>query len=96
MIDTYNQFPGAYQIAVVGMRLFKQQNISYVVDGHCRFAIKKLQTRVMYLLEIYLEKLCQSTLIKTAISSNGLKAEPDFIIHSKAIDRMAWQTPALL
>ena len=68
----------------------------YVADGRCCFAIKKLQTRVMYLLEIYLEKLCQSTLIKTAISSNGLKAEPDFIIHSKAIDRMAWQTPALL
>jgi len=37
MIDTYNQFPRDSQIAVVGMRLFKQQNILYVVDGHCCF-----------------------------------------------------------
>jgi hypothetical protein len=33
---------------------------------------------------------------KTTISSNDPKAEPDFILHGKAIDRMAWQTPALL
>jgi hypothetical protein len=37
VIDTYNQLPGAYQIVVVGMRLFKQQNILYVVDGRCYF-----------------------------------------------------------
>jgi len=35
VIDTYNQLPGACQIVVVGMQLFKQQNILYVVDGRC-------------------------------------------------------------
>jgi hypothetical protein len=33
---------------------------------------------------------------KTAMSSNSPKAEPDFIIHGKAIDRLAWRIPALL
>jgi hypothetical protein len=37
VIDTCNQLPGDYQIVVVGMRLFKQQNILYVVDGRCCF-----------------------------------------------------------
>jgi hypothetical protein len=96
MIDTYNQFPEAYQIAVFGMRLFKQQNISYVMDGHCRFAIKKLQTRVMYLQQIYPGKLCQPTIMKAAISSKGPRLSRIFITHGKAIGKIAWQTPALL
>jgi hypothetical protein len=72
MIDTYNQFPEAYQVAVVVVcghlsnRIFHMLWMVIVA-----FAIKKLQTRVMYLQEIYPEKLCQPTVMKAAISSNG-------------------------
>jgi hypothetical protein len=72
MIDTYNQFPEAYQVAVVVVcghlsnRIFHMLWMVIVA-----FAIKKLQTRVMYSQEIYREKLWQPTVIKAAISSNG-------------------------
>lgn len=57
MIDTYNQFPEAYQVAVVvcgylSNRIFRILWMVIVV-----FAIKKLQTRVMYLQEIYPETM---------------------------------------
>jgi hypothetical protein len=92
MIDTYNQFPGAHQIAVVGMRLFKQQNISYVVDGHC-FRNQEAPNKSHVLAT---QECCQPTVMKVALSSNGLRLSRIFIIHGKAIDKMAWQTPALL
>jgi hypothetical protein len=96
MIDTYNQFPEAYQVAVVVVcghlsnRIFHMLWMVIVA-----FAIKKLQTRVMYLQEIYPEKLCQPTVMRAAISSNGPRLSRIFI-HGKAIDKMTWQTPALL
>ena len=60
------------------------------------FAIKKLRTRVMYLQQISPGKLCQPTIMKAAISSNGSRLCRIFITHGKAIDKIASQIPALL
>jgi hypothetical protein len=94
VIDTYNQLPGAYQTVVVGSGYLSNRIFCTLWTVVVVFTTKKLPIRVMYLQEIYPGKLCQP--IPRPPSSNSPKTEPDFIIHGKAIDRLAWRIPALL
>ena len=78
------------------MRPFKQQNISYVVDGHCCFCNQEAANESHVFARNLPGKAMPTDRNEGRHIQQWSKAEQDFIIHSKAIDKMAWQTPALL